>query len=123
MQKLTKEEREQLYKEFGAQGMHFLVELSLSSRSKCRGCQKKIQKDDLRFRHVVCNSRCCSKQLNSCGSWHPKCFLEQQEKDDAIFKNSNPDTWKPVVSTALLIGSDNLGSDELSKLEQLLVTK
>lgn len=55
-------ERAEIYKTFTELGQHFCVEISPSSRSMCRGCRGVVKKGDIRFRHVVCSSKCFNEK-------------------------------------------------------------
>ncbi len=56
----------------------FLVEYAKSARSKCRKCEKRINKDEIRF------------QLHSDGSFHLDCFAKN--RDELGFKY-DPKKW------------------------------
>jgi hypothetical protein len=117
----TKEEREKKYKDFTKKGQFFTVEKSPSGRAKCKGCKRPIHKSVLRFRHIVCNNKCCQKgkTLDVCGRWHVNCILDAQKSNIDWFLYSNPE-FKPIVQTFQLDGFDKLSKEDQATIEILL---
>lgn len=108
--KLDKSERQTLLDSYVSKNQFFAIELSPSSRAKCRLCLEIIDKNSLRLRHVTCNNSCRKSSLDVCGNWHLSCFKDEQQRSLDRFKHSNPDFVK-VNSVNQLVGFEELDKD------------
>lgn len=121
--KLPKAARHELYRKLADKGQYFVVELQAVGTAKCRGCKKRIEKDDIQLRHVVCNSQCYgSNGRDVCGRWHIVCLLNEQTAKPERFTQSNEDS-KPITDSSQLAGYEDLSVETRNRVSKVLTIR
>jgi hypothetical protein len=120
--KLSKQERQDIYARHASKGQFYLAEPASSGHSKCRSCNEKIAKDELRLRHFVCGSACFTEKRtglkDACGSFHVGCLFKNQD-DVEVHKRTNAN-WKPLASLNQIAGVEYLDADQLAYLQKFV---
>lgn len=90
----------------------FVVQYATSSRSTCRGCDNKIEKDEIRFSHKEKHPE--KPQLGLVDRWHHVgCFL----------KKKNDMGWQDHFTAEMLTGFNGLDAEDKANIRKLLTPK
>ncbi|XP_039259067.2 poly [ADP-ribose] polymerase 1-like [Styela clava] len=90
----------------------FVVQYATSSRSTCRGCDNKIEKDEIRLSHKEKHPE--KPQLGLVDRWHHVgCFLKK--KDDM--------GWQQHFTAEMLTGFNGLDAEDKASIRKLLAPK